>query len=558
MAGWAKGIAVGIAAGALIASTVGAAGAASAPPASGTAPTIVSADGTHDPTIGHAYRHGVQRRRAALHALTAGVSTAHDLTFGGGTTAPGYPQPVGVTTGTPRVYLVYWGTQWGTASTDTNGFATFSGDAHGIAPVQQAFFSGLGTAGETWSGVMTQYCDNAAVASVSCNGSTARVAYPTGGALAGVWEDTARAAPAAATGHQLALEAIAAAGHFGNTDGTANRDAQYVIVSPTGTDPDGWTDPVTGFCAWHDDTADSALSGGAASSPYGALAFTNMPYLPDVGSDCGSGFVNTPGIDDGVTLVGGHEYAETLTDQFPAGGWTDASGNENADKCAWIASGAGAAQNITLATGSFPVQSTWANDGSNGAGACETSHPIGVSVGPAFTSGTVATLTEKTAQSFTIKASGASTWAEVGALPAGVKFSPGSGIATLHGTATVTGKFPLTITAADPVASTSESFTLWVTPPRKFLSPAKATLPVNRNDTFTVVVQGNFASSTTGPPVLPALTETGPMPPGLTFTDNHHGTATISGQPTVRGTSSIVVAASASKTIRQTLKLVIA
>jgi len=77
---------------------------------------------------------------------------------------------------------------------------------------------------------------------------------------------------------------------------------------------------------------------------------------------------------DGVTIVDGHEYTEWMTDAFPAGGWTDIQGQENADKCAWISSGQGAATNITLSTGTFPVQGTWANDFNSGNGGCETSH----------------------------------------------------------------------------------------------------------------------------------------------------------------------------------------
>src|ERR1700739_331960 len=41
----------------------------------------------------------------------------------------------------------------------------------------------------------------------------------------------------------------------------------------------------------------------------------------------------------GITIVGGHEMAETITDQFPNGGWVDGKGAENGDKCAWIAPG---------------------------------------------------------------------------------------------------------------------------------------------------------------------------------------------------------------------------
>src|SRR6202023_2687057 len=127
-----------------------------------------------------------------------------------------------------------------------------------------------------------------------------------------------------------------------------------------------------------DDTSDSTLTGGAVSSPDGILAFTNMPYVTDAGSSCGQNFVNsgTAGTDDGFTIVNGHEFAETVTDQYPAGGWTDSSGNENGDKCAWISTGQGASQNIALTTGSFAVQSTWANDFGGGNGGCEVSHPI--------------------------------------------------------------------------------------------------------------------------------------------------------------------------------------
>ena len=240
------------------------------------------------------------------------------------------------------------------------------------------FFKGLGNGGETWSGVMTQYCEGVPAGTTTCPSSSAHVGYPTGGALAGVWVDTSSAAPSQATGNQIGAEAVKAAGHFGNTTASSNRNVQYVVLSPTGTHPDGFNTVASDFCAWHDYTGDATLSGGAPSSPYGPLAFTNEPYVTDAGSSCGSNFVNSgsAGTDDGVTIVEGHEYAETITDQFPAGGWTDLTGYENGDKCAWISSGQGAAQNITLTTGSYPVQSTWANDFNNGSGGCEIGHPV--------------------------------------------------------------------------------------------------------------------------------------------------------------------------------------
>jgi serine protease len=129
-------------------------------------------------------------------------------------------------------------------------------------------------------------------------------------------------------------------------------------MSPTGTDPDGWLE--NGFCAWHDYTGDTTLLGGGVNSPYGDIAFTNLPYITDAGFDCGQGFVNGDGTLDGVSIVEGHEYAETITDQNPAGGWTDSSGEENGDKCAWGTPGTGGgAFDLTTTTGSFAMQTTW-------------------------------------------------------------------------------------------------------------------------------------------------------------------------------------------------------
>ena len=308
----------------------------------------------------HAYRHGLvptvdqvlQQTEKNLLGVPVPLLNL-PLSYGGGNSG------VGVTTGAPRVYLVFWGAQWGVQGSDPSGYATFSGDPAGTAPRLQAFFAGLGTDSEGWSRVMTQYCEGVSAGATSCPASAPHVGYPSGGALAGVWYDGAAAAPSQATQTQLGQEAVAAAAHFGNTTAAANRNVQYAILSPTGTHPDGYNTSTSTWCAWHDWTGDVGVS-----SPYGGLAFANDPYIPDMGSSCGANFVNAgaAGLIDGVTIVDGHEYAEVITDQFPAGGWTDLTGDENADKCAWISSGQGAARNVTLATGTFPVQSTWANN----------------------------------------------------------------------------------------------------------------------------------------------------------------------------------------------------
>ncbi|HEV3154023.1 MAG TPA: hypothetical protein VGZ02_09490 [Candidatus Baltobacteraceae bacterium] len=315
--------------------------------------------------VSRSYRHGLVpmlNTAAALQPISA-----RDLHYRGGTGG------VGVTDGAPKIYLVFWGSQWGTESTNSQGYDTFSGDPQGLAPYEQAFFSGLGNGGELWSGVMTQYCQGVAAGAVFCPSGAAHIGYPSGGPLAGVWEDNSAAAPSQASGHQIAVEAENAATHFGNTTTASNRLVQYDIISPTGTNPDNYQG--SGFCAWHDYTGDSTLDGGgAASGPL--LAFSNMPYVPDVGANCGAGFVNPGNALDGVSIVNGHEYAETITDQFPAGGWTANDGEENGDLCAWKSSGPGHVQDITLTTGSFAVQGTWSNRSNNNKGSCAIKHAI--------------------------------------------------------------------------------------------------------------------------------------------------------------------------------------
>ena len=133
-----------------------------------------------------------------------------------------------------------------------------------------------------------------------------------------------------------------------------------MIATATGNSASGFG---TQYCAWHSST----------SSSYGNIAYTNLPYITDAGASCGANF-NGLGPKAGITIVGGHEMAETISDQFPNGGWLDGSGAENGDKCAWITSGQGASANTTLSTGTFPVQSLWSNAFNSGSGGCVLSY----------------------------------------------------------------------------------------------------------------------------------------------------------------------------------------
>jgi serine protease len=134
------------------------------------------------------------------------------------------------------------------------------------------------------------------------------------------------------------------AGQVGNTNTT-----QFVIATAHNNNASGFG---SSYCAWHSST----------SSSYGNIAYTNLPYMTDAGASCGAGF-NGLGATAGITIVEGHELAETITDQFPSGGWLDRNGQENGDKCAWTSGTSN--QQMGTSGPSFPVQPLWSNASSS-------------------------------------------------------------------------------------------------------------------------------------------------------------------------------------------------
>jgi hypothetical protein len=273
------------------------------------------------------------------HNGAGAASTSNDLSYNGGTGG------IGVETA-PKIFLVLWGSQWN------------NNDPSGESGFLQSFYKGVG--GSSWLNSVTQYCQGVATGTIFCNGAGQAAGNPSG-ILAGVWADNASAAPTHPRQSQLANEAVRAAQHFGNTTASSNASVQYVIATATRNSSSGFGRQ---YCAYHSST----------SSMVGNVAYTNLPYITDAGASCGANF-NGLGPNAGITIVGGHEMGETVTDQFPGTGWTDSGGAENGDKCAWISSGQGATADITLSTGTFPVQSLWSNAFNGGAGGCVLSYP---------------------------------------------------------------------------------------------------------------------------------------------------------------------------------------
>jgi serine protease len=121
--------------------------------ATGAAPAAAAggpaAANPYSPAYHHPYRQGVIPTRPQLAKMRAwarshpGAAAApaspNDLNYGGGIDG------IGVTTGQEKVYLVFYGSQWGTQSTNASGDITLSGDPSGAAPYLQELFKGLGT-----------------------------------------------------------------------------------------------------------------------------------------------------------------------------------------------------------------------------------------------------------------------------------------------------------------------------------------------------------------------------------------------------------------------------
>jgi hypothetical protein len=261
----------------------------------------------------------------------------------------------------PQVYLVYFG--WGepgafpasapcTSETLTEGAlgASLPCDPDHAGARMADWVYQLG--GTQWAAQTTQYFQTGS------GGSEEHITNPSD-VLAGIWVDdenngnltgtsSSNAPGATNTYTDLAAEAARAAEHFHVSD---LADANFVIAQPR-----DFTDPnalATGYCAFHDYT-EPGVEQGIYNGVRSGIAYTNMPYVLAIGSTsnaCGENAVNSgaAGKLDGVSIVLGHEIAETVTDPGAEeilgsgssatnlGGWYDTvDANENGDKCAWV------------------------------------------------------------------------------------------------------------------------------------------------------------------------------------------------------------------------------
>jgi len=264
----------------------------------------------------------------------------------------------------PKIYLVLWG--WGEPGAFDHTSAGYPpSDPDGVGALMARFVAAIG--GTSWGNVAAQYYQS------NYDGTYTNVGNPTH-ELAGVWSDNATPIHDNLSPLELAQEAVRGAQHFGITDLT---DSQVVVATPQKFNEAGFNQ--NSYCAWHDFTTPLSYPGVAPG-----MAFVNMPYVLNAGGGCGKDFVNpAPGGDrDGVTIVLGHEIAETLTDPgaessaglVQYGAWFDYQSWEIGDKCAWVGDGLqvpGAPFNMVGSDGAtYPVQTLWSDSSLNGVGYC--------------------------------------------------------------------------------------------------------------------------------------------------------------------------------------------
>ena len=231
-----------------------------------------------------------------------------------------------------------------------------------------------------------------------------------------------------------------------------------------------------------------------------------------------------------ITTTPGVPATTTLSEsgKLPSGVSFTAGTNGTATLSGTPAAGSGGVYSFTItASNAAPSQTTQ-------------TFTLTVDQAPAITSAASATLKAGVSGSFTVTTAGypAAALTESGKLPGGVTFVDNhNGTAALSGTPTASGVYTLTINAANGV-SPAAAQTLTLTVVAQTRAPA---ITSAANSTFTVGVPGSFTVTTTGYPV-PAISEYGSLPAGVTFLDNHNGTATLSGTPAASagGTSSYI------------------
>lgn len=215
----------------------------------------------------------------------------------------------------PKLYLIFWG--FGAA-----------GDPNGMEPLLKKYAQSVG--GTKYNAIYTQY-----------TGTAGTIKNPKA-QYGGFWNDDTNPIAAHPSDGQVAAESLAGVAHFGY-----DPNGSYVVVTAHLHSSSGFG---SSFCAYHS----------ATSYQSQLVSYTNLPYIPDAGQSCGSNIVTAPsdetGADEGVTIVEGHEYGESISDPNPPSGYYNGLYGEIGDICAWTD-----IQNDKYRKHIFTAQPMWSN-----------------------------------------------------------------------------------------------------------------------------------------------------------------------------------------------------
>lgn len=237
---------------------------------------------------------------------------AHRATSAGGLSYFGGPVLVH-----PRAYVIFWG------------YKKY-GDPDRVAKLLEEYFGVVG--GSKHDAIYTQYYQVTGVKKTHVTNAKYQVG--------GFWFDEGNAVPQEPTDAQVATEAMNGVTKFGYDAG-----GSYIVATPHGRSSSGFG---TQWCAYHSNTYDGS----------NAVSYTNLPYIPDAGANCGAGDISAPkdekSSDEGVTIVEGEEYGASITDPIPGEGWYNEVSGEIGATCDNI-------QNDRFGKQFYATKAMWSN-----------------------------------------------------------------------------------------------------------------------------------------------------------------------------------------------------
>jgi hypothetical protein len=334
--------------------------------------------------------------------------------------------------------------------------------------------------------------------------------------------------------------AITSAASATFTEGTPGTSTVTTTGSPTavitesGTLPSGVTltdngdgtatlagTPATGSKGSYPITITAANGGSPNATQSFTLTVNAAPTAPAITSGGSATFTEGTQGTFPVTTTGSPTAAITESGTLPSGVTLIDNTNGTATLAGTPAAGS---------KGSYPITITAANGVGSNATQNFTITVNPAPVAPTITSAGAATFAAGSAGTFSVTTTGipvaALSATSSPALPSGVTFKDnGNGTATLAGTppAGSQGTYRVTLTAKNATGTATQAFVLTVNSGLAITSAATATATSGTAFSFTM--------TTTGTPA-PALTHVGTLPPGITFTANTNGTATLAGTPT--------------------------